>query len=165
MLALYANYNEQRGSDDMQEYCRGLPLSAIKPWLDQVTSACLAFLPVVPAQGLLPICTKLELLLNWLACVCCLTSTVLLIEGIVGVCFHSQTLAHGSCQADFECPKAYSLQHQDCNTALHDALSDNTRQLSTSIACNKSATVSHICRCCRDCSRQNRVAWLAILKF
>lgn len=101
MLALYANYNEQRGSDDMQEYCRGLPLSTIKPWLNQVTSACLAFLPVVPAQGLLPICTKLELLLNRVACVRCLSSVFLLIEGIVRVCFYSQILAHGSCQADF----------------------------------------------------------------
>ena len=40
MLALWANYNEQHGSDDIQEYCRGLPLSTIKPWVDQV-HACL----------------------------------------------------------------------------------------------------------------------------
>lgn len=99
MVALYANYNEQRGGDDMQEYCRGLPLSTIKPWLDQVTSAawhsCLWCLHRDCFQF------ALELLLNRFACVCCLSSIFLLIEGIVGVCFHSQTLAHGSCQADF----------------------------------------------------------------
>lgn len=42
MVALWANYNEQKGSDDMQEYCRGLPLAIIKPWLDKVpTHPCL----------------------------------------------------------------------------------------------------------------------------
>ena len=36
MTALWANYNEQPGSDDMEEYCRGIPVSVIKPWLQQV---------------------------------------------------------------------------------------------------------------------------------
>lgn len=36
MTALWANFNEQAGSDDMEEYCRGIPVSAIKPWLQQV---------------------------------------------------------------------------------------------------------------------------------
>lgn len=36
MTALWANFNEQAGSDDMEEYCRGIPASVIKPWLQQV---------------------------------------------------------------------------------------------------------------------------------
>lgn len=36
MLALWANYNEQHGSDDIREYCRGLPLFIMRPWVDQV---------------------------------------------------------------------------------------------------------------------------------
>ena len=36
MTALWANYNEQSGSDDMEEYCRGIPVAVIKPWLQQV---------------------------------------------------------------------------------------------------------------------------------
>ena len=36
MVGLWANYNEQKGSDDMQEYCRGLPLVTFKPWVDKV---------------------------------------------------------------------------------------------------------------------------------
>lgn len=36
LKALWANYNEQAGNDDMEEYCRGIPVSAIKPWLHQV---------------------------------------------------------------------------------------------------------------------------------
>lgn len=36
MTALWANFNEQAGNDDMEEYCRGIPVSVIKPWLQQV---------------------------------------------------------------------------------------------------------------------------------
>lgn len=36
MTALWANFNEQAGNDDMEEYCRGIPVSIIKPWLQQV---------------------------------------------------------------------------------------------------------------------------------
>lgn len=39
MTALWANFNEQAGSDDMEEYCRGIPVSIIKPWLQQVNCA------------------------------------------------------------------------------------------------------------------------------
>jgi hypothetical protein len=37
MTALYANYNEQSGTGDIEEYCRGIPIAVIKPWLNQVT--------------------------------------------------------------------------------------------------------------------------------
>lgn len=36
MTALWANFNEQAGNDDMEEYCRGIAISIIKPWLQQV---------------------------------------------------------------------------------------------------------------------------------
>lgn len=36
MMALYANYNEQSGIEDVEEYCRGIPIGVIKPWLQQV---------------------------------------------------------------------------------------------------------------------------------
>ena len=36
MTALWANFNEQAGNDDMEEYCRGIPIPIIKPWLQQV---------------------------------------------------------------------------------------------------------------------------------
>ncbi|KAL3161157.1 hypothetical protein ABBQ38_009528 [Trebouxia sp. C0009 RCD-2024] len=45
MTALWANFNEQAGSDDMEEYCRGIPVSAIKPWLQQVCNT------LCPAEG------------------------------------------------------------------------------------------------------------------
>ncbi len=38
MTALYANYNEQSGTEDIEEYCRGISVAVIKPWLNQVTS-------------------------------------------------------------------------------------------------------------------------------
>ena len=38
MTALYANYNEQSGTEDIEEYCRGISIAVIKPWLNQVTA-------------------------------------------------------------------------------------------------------------------------------
>lgn len=37
MTALYANYNEQSGTEDIEEYCRGISVAVIKHWLNQVT--------------------------------------------------------------------------------------------------------------------------------
>ncbi|KAL0022065.1 hypothetical protein WJX79_000023 [Trebouxia sp. C0005] len=36
MTALYANYNEQSGTEDIEEYCRGISVAVIKHWLNQV---------------------------------------------------------------------------------------------------------------------------------
>ena len=47
MTALWANYNEQSGSDDMEEYCRGISVFVIKPWLQQV--GCHQALPCITA--------------------------------------------------------------------------------------------------------------------
>ena len=38
MTALYANYNEQSGTEDIEEYCGGISVAVIKPWLNQVTA-------------------------------------------------------------------------------------------------------------------------------